>query len=1203
VGNPIENEDGTISDGIVPPLKECHVTQGFNNGSKHLGTDFAAAPDTHVFSPAAGVVKETRYHGGYGGTVIIEHTVAGKKFTSLLGHQKCAGSQVSYYAGYPCNTMVVKEGDTVFAGQHVSFVADKGMESGEKYPGSGTYWEPHLHWGAKDGAYNTGADTCCTQWGLCGYGAGSSECSKDWISEHWYNPIDLANNCVGAQVGTEVTGSLIAPGLVAPQDATAMPLGAVSFTWTGGSDEGDKHFTMRNIDTCLKVDGYDKLFVPGDSKVVELVDPGNYRWTVCIDHDWCLDGGCCAPANTFYACAAAVLTAPAADFSAPSDTVLFVWDEGEQGKQHFLKVRDSSKGDDGPALFDMAVSGGIQELVFDEPGTYEWSVYYEVEHCLDKSGCDCTNKVPIACNGESRSIEVLAVEPPSVTVIEPSAGQKVNAAQTLGIMWETESIIPVSHSRVDLISTEQGCQTNQIQANIWMTVPGQGDPGEAEWEVPTGLPEGSYLVRITVWSEDGLAGTGCSSPLIVKPCQPNCENKWCGPDGCGAVCAQCVFPQQCNEGKCACIGEQCTPFATKCSSTMVVQKCIQAGGCWDWSYSYSCPMGHSCEDGECMCQSSCWFKECGIDDCGIDCGSCHGSEYCINGFCEPDCDPSCEGKECGDNGCGGTCGYCSIPFVCAHGQCLPECTPQCLGKVCGPDDCNGSCGSCQDGCSTCKDGLCKQVEKCDDKNDCTKDICDNGECSHLPKGGGCDDGSVCTWLDQCVDGNCKGTFELNCDDHNECTFDWCNKKTGCSHMPDDKSCDDSNKCTTGDVCVQGWCVGFDTVDCDDHSTCTVDYCFPSQGCVHAPRFAPCDDGDPCTAEDQCFTGICYSEQVNDCDDYSVCTLDTCLPQLGCLHTAVSGLCSDNSVCTSDDKCLGGKCVGTPLDCDDGNPCTADECDPETACAVTPMQGPCEDGSLCTIGDWCEDGECVSGVEDCDDGIACTEDYCDPKVGCQHAPDDGMCSAGSFCLKGRCAAESGCVVEPLNVECDDGNACTVKDWCQSGQCVGGAKLNCDDSDPCSVDSCIAVTGCHFAQIECPSSEVCVAGECVPCVPGSSSCEGDILLSCDEGDVHQTDCSAQTLFCVEEDSFSAACTPFPPIDSTFADTVSPSGDTDGGPSIRDNKSASQEVSGNPRQDTGCHIFTGSAPRSGWLLVIFAVLSMLLLRLKRMESEYEE
>jgi len=180
---------------------------------------------------------------------------------------------------------------------------------------------------------------------------------------------------------------------------------------------------------------------------------------------------------------------------------------------------------------------------------------------------------------------------------------------------------------------------------------------------------------------------------------------------------------------------------------------------------------------------------------------------------------------------------------------------------------------------------------------------------------------------------------------------------------------------------------------------------------------------------------------------------------------------------------------------------------------------------------------------------------------------------------------------------------VKDWCQSGQCVGGAKLNCDDSDPCSVDSCIAVTGCHFAQIECPSSEVCVAGECVPCVPGSSSCEGDILLSCDEGDVHQTDCSAQTLFCVEEDSFSAACTPFPPIDSTFADTVSPSGDTDGGPSIRDNKSASQEVSGNPRQDTGCHIFTGSAPRSGWLLVIFAVLSMLLLRLKRMESEYEE
>jgi len=60
------------------------------------------------------------------------------------------------------------------------------------------------------------------------------------------------------------------------------------------------------------------------------------------------------------------------------------------------------------------------------------------------------------------------------------------------------------------------------------------------------------------------------------------------------------------------------------------------------------------------CFLGCTGKQCGDDGCGESCGTCSGSDVCIDNVCKtPQCQPNCTGKTCGDDGCGGSCGICS----------------------------------------------------------------------------------------------------------------------------------------------------------------------------------------------------------------------------------------------------------------------------------------------------------------------------------------------------------------------------------------------------------------------------------------------------------------------------------------------------------------------------------------------------------------
>jgi hypothetical protein len=74
--------------------------------------------------------------------------------------------------------------------------------------------------------------------------------------------------------------------------------------------------------------------------------------------------------------------------------------------------------------------------------------------------------------------------------------------------------------------------------------------------------------------------------------------------------------------------------------------------------------------------------------------------------------------------------------------------------------------------------------------------------------------------------------------------------------PDDSPCDDRNPCTTDDTCVAGACTG-PTIPCpDDGNPCTDDVCASLTGTCGVARSGACDDGDACTLNDACASGVC-----------------------------------------------------------------------------------------------------------------------------------------------------------------------------------------------------------------------------------------------------------------------------------------------------------------------------------------------------------
>lgn len=92
-------------------------------------------------------------------------------------------------------------------------------------------------------------------------------------------------------------------------------------------------------------------------------------------------------------------------------------------------------------------------------------------------------------------------------------------------------------------------------------------------------------------------------------CQPNCVNRECGSDGCGALCGACNQGFVCSDlGKCVCVpqcsGKECGP-----------------DGCG--GICGNCSLGTKCDFGQCM------------TGCDVD-GDCPAQYECLSGYCALD---------------------------------------------------------------------------------------------------------------------------------------------------------------------------------------------------------------------------------------------------------------------------------------------------------------------------------------------------------------------------------------------------------------------------------------------------------------------------------------------------------------------------------------------------------------------------------------
>jgi hypothetical protein len=452
----------------------------------------------------------------------------------------------------------------------------------------------------------------------------------------------------------------------------------------------------------------------------------------------------------------------------------------------------------------------------------------------------------------------------------------------------------------------------------------------------------------------------------------------------------------------------------------------------------------------------------------------------------------------------------------------PELTcPSCEDhNACTVDSCDPVTGTCRHDPLDCNDG-----------NACTTDTCVrqvNGGCRHsfLASGSACNDGDACTAADACDgSGHCAGQLQSAgsaCDDGNPCTAgDVCGAGGTCSGTPlaAGAECDDRNACTLGERCgagtdgsiacqapgrncddglrcttdscdpITGDCVHA-PIDCDDHNPCTLDGCDEATGaCTRTVRTGSCDDNDICTVNDACVDGNCLGGGAWDCGWH--CGIAFCIPDdQNCFTSPTPSGCPAPGECIHY-ECRNGSCISvnnpSTQSCNGGNQCVRGSCT-RGICqgAPAPVGTPCDDGSLCTSGDSCQGALCT-GTPVCGDGDACTDDLCDAASGACLGHQPKNCDDGNPCTTDSCDPAAGCRHTLTTDACDDQDACTVNDRCDNGQCRGTFAVSCtDDGNPCTDDLCDRTTG------------ACIhPNNFVPCSDGNPCTFGD---SCRDGTCH-------------------------------------------------------------------------------------------------------
>ena len=383
---------------------------------------------------------------------------------------------------------------------------------------------------------------------------------------------------------------------------------------------------------------------------------------------------------------------------------------------------------------------------------------------------------------------------------------------------------------------------------------------------------------------------------------------------------------------------------------------------------------------------------------------------------------------------------------------------------------------------------------------------------------GCEDGDPCTKGDVCVTGTCKsGAQTCSCKTDGDCaaqddgdlcngTF-FCNKQNGkCAFNPATVV----NCPSVGDTtCLKNACQPQTGACLPTAAELTQIVCDAASGChlEAAPKgkvapLSACEDGQVCTKGDVCGAGKCASGVF-------VCECNTAAD---CASKDDGNLCNGVFYCDKTD--LGDpKCKPNPASavlCPPANgQCVSAQCNPATGLCgqAAAQQGKsCDDGTLCTANDVCSNGSCVGLALDCSDGTACTNDSCAPTKGCAHVLTN--CDDGNGCTLDLCDGATGkCLYDATklnNTPCSDGNGCTVSDVCSGGKCNSGAVASCPlPALACQIGVCVAKDAKDYTCISatapdgagcgdgkaCTLDATCKSGQCQPGTVERYSTVGD------------------------------------------------------------------------------------------------------------------
>lgn len=259
---------------------------------------------------------------------------------------------------------------------------------------------------------------------------------------------------------------------------------------------------------------------------------------------------------------------------------------------------------------------------------------------------------------------------------------------------------------------------------------------------------------------------------------------------------------------------------------------------------------------------------------------------------------------------------------------------------------------------------------------------------------------------------------------------------------------------------------------------------------------PCDPDGPAGAKLEC-EGVCAIGK----DGYALCqavvtgTLNgvVCGANNGIGAAACKHVCSGRA-CLVQDAALGTACRPD----NNSSPCEG-QCDGAGAC--TKLATPCTFGrvdQLCKF-DTCNFTNAKTCVTNnlrsnttCSDQDACSIGKCNSGV-CVAGPTMG-CDDGNACTDDTCDKVDGCSGKNNDAnKCSDGNACLTGEHCSAGTCVTGTvPLDCDDGNACTADTCDPNTGCAHIAKSCSDNDACTVDSCDA---GSGACSS-VKLSCDD-----------------------------------------------------------------------------------------------------------